>query len=127
MGHAEQVFQNGRGDAREAHEYGGVAGVVLRDVVDVGSGGEKVGVIVEIDAHGERAGFGRPMNGNAGEQLSPKLEGGGAVRRALLDAGKCKSHLADSVEGDGGLWHGAAIILVRSVRDKQSRRQHLAK
>lgn len=60
VGHAEQVPQHIRIDARQANQHGVVADVVLRYVVNIGVRGKQLGAVIEIHAYDKRIGFPPP-------------------------------------------------------------------
>lgn len=88
VGHAEQVPQHIRIDARQANHHGVIADVVLRYVVNIGVRSKQLGAVIEIHAYDKRIGFGRAIRGDTRQEFSMDLECRYTVRRALLYAGQ---------------------------------------
>ncbi|SRR6266567_1419381 len=76
VSHAEQVPQDIWCDTRETNQYGTVAEIVVGHVVNVGSGCEQFGAVVEADANHKRTRLSRTMSGHACQKFSANLERG---------------------------------------------------
>ena len=63
--HAEQVPQDIGRDAGQANQHGAVIEIVISYVVNIGSGCEQFGAVVEADANHERTRLSRTMSGHA--------------------------------------------------------------
>jgi len=87
VGHAEEVAQDVRSDARKANQHGGIAAVVFGNVVNRGVSREEFGAVVEIDANDKRPRFGRTIRGETSEELTVNLESRLAVGGTLFNAG----------------------------------------
>src|ERR1035441_10457678 len=88
VSHAEQVPQDIGCDAGQANQHGAVAEIVVGHVVNIGSGCEQFGAVVETDANGKRTRLSRTINGHTCQKFSVNLERGCSVCCALLYAGQ---------------------------------------
>jgi len=75
-------------DAREADQNGGIADVVVRQVVNIGVSGEQFGAIIEINADDKRVGFRCAIGRDTCQELSINLQSWDSVGRALLNPGQ---------------------------------------
>src|ERR1700691_4990016 len=73
VSHAEQVPQEIWCDAGQANQHGAVAEIVVSHVVNVGSGCQQFGAVVEADANHKRTRLSRTMRRHACQQLSAHL------------------------------------------------------
>jgi hypothetical protein len=77
VSHAEQVPQDIGCNAGKANQHGAVVQIVVGHVVNVGSGCEEFGAVIETDANGKRTRLSRTMSGHARQEFSVNLERGG--------------------------------------------------
>src|SRR5208283_4310943 len=103
---AQQVPQHIAIDARHAHQYRAIAGVMVRHIVNTGVRGKQLRAVSEIHAHGKRAGFGRAIRRDARQELSMDLECRLPVRGALLHARQREPDIPHGVEVDCVSGHG---------------------
>jgi hypothetical protein len=108
VGHAEQVPQHIGIDARQANQYGGMADIVIRHVVNIGGRSEQLGAVIEIHANDKRGGFGRAISGDTCQEFSMYLECRLTVRGALLNARQRQSDIPHGVEVDCASGHWSA-------------------
>jgi len=70
MSHAEQVAQDIGRDAGEANQHSGVAKIVIGQVVNVGSGCEQFGAVIEVNPNRKRSRLSGTMSRHARQQFS---------------------------------------------------------
>jgi hypothetical protein len=135
VGHAEQVPQHIRIDARQANQHGVIADVVLCYVVNIGVRGKQLGAVIEIHAYNKRIGFGRAIRGDTRQKFSMDFECWHTVRRALLYAGQHESDIPNGVEVDCApgqrsarflktqalLWLGIPAVQQLSISDEPTK------
>src|SRR5215469_2863383 len=98
VSHAEQVPQDIVCDAGQANQHGAVSEIVVSHVVNVGSGCQQFGAVIEADADHKRTWLSRTMRRHACQQFPANLERGCSVCRALLHAGQRQADLPYSIE-----------------------------
>ena len=76
VSHAEQVPQDIRCNAGQANQHRGVVQIVVGHVVNVGSGCDQFGAVVETDANGKRTRLSRTMSRQARENFPRTLSAG---------------------------------------------------
>src|ERR1700722_1337546 len=106
VSHAEQVSQDIGCDTRETNQYGAVAEIVVGYVVNIGSGSEQFGAVVEADAKHKRIRLSRAMGRHARHEFSENLERGCPVGCARLHAGQRQADLLYGVEVNCVSRHG---------------------
>src|SRR4029077_9969653 len=88
VSHTEQVPHDNGCDAGQANQHGCVVQIVVGHLVNVGSGCEQFGAVVEADANHKRTGLSRTMSRQARQEFSVNLQCGRPVCRTLLHAGQ---------------------------------------
>jgi hypothetical protein len=79
--------------------------IVIGKVVDVWFGDQQLGALSEVNVDYEGVGFGRFVDGAAGEKFTTDLQRRSAVAGADFHTGQGEGDFPDEVEGDGLGWH----------------------
>ena len=76
VSHATQVLQDIGLDTVQANPYDIVGELVVRHVINIGSGGDQFGAVIEANVNRKRARLTRTMSRYARQELSVNLECG---------------------------------------------------
>src|ERR1700722_5029344 len=114
VSHAEQVSQDIWCDTRETNQYGTVAEIVVGYVVNIGSGCEQFGAVLEAHAKHQRIRLSRAMGRHARHEFSANLERGCPVGCARLHAGQRQADLLYGVEVNCASRHGRMPLSART-------------
>src|ERR1700678_1931002 len=114
IGHAKKVLQYLGVDPRQTNQNGAVVEIVIRHVVNLRSGGQQLGTIIEIHANDNRARFGRRIRGYTGQEFPVDLKGGKPVGCALLHPGQRQADVPYRVEVDFASGHRISANLRKS-------------